>query len=398
MSKKRTARKRKPKAASSSPLSSEDQDLLSNVLENLAQIEPAQIEGQITRPELAQALVERLPLDSPEAATLVKAIRKAFDHKGVQKAVRRTIFKLKQRGISIPEEDAGRIAPSVLKKETPEPDAFIGPIDGVGGRGFFLAVPQIPQGIDVALGLLSDEIGLIEFVYGRYSRKRMKELKEFFFDNFHHMVPTSVAHVATVLENAFGRNEHSTTESTRQYLRFRPWIQENVVLLERAVVHDSIDPDSISAEVLTPSQIERLLSHDLMHSWIVEAEKLKPVAEEISKANESPILVSDSQKTNRVEEVKQAKIDELYPDAERRTLRSRLEEMAYVFYRLGDEKFARLALSAAVSLEKKDTIFSVNPFLKAMVERSLAYYEQMASQGEEPAKEEDGDPSRIILP
>ena len=398
MSKKRAARKRKPNAVPLSPLSSEDQDLLSNLVENLAQIEPARIQSQIPRPELAQALVERLPLDSPEAATVVKAIRKAFDHKGVQKAVRRTIFKLKQRGISIPEEDAERVVPSVLKKETPEPDAFIGPIDGVGGRGVFLAVPQVPQGIDVALGLLSDEIGLIEFIYGRYSRKRMKELKEFFFDNFHHMVPTSVAHVATVLENAFGRNEHSTTESTRQYLRFRPWIQENVALLERAVVHDSIDPDSISAEVLTPSQIERLLSHDLMHSWIVEAEKLKPVAEEISRANESPILVSDSQKTDRVEEVKKAKIDELYPDAKRLTLRSRLEEMAYVFYRLGDEEFARLALSAAISLEKKDTIFSVNPFLKALVERSLTYYEQMASQGEEPAKEEESDPSRIILP
>jgi hypothetical protein len=135
-----------------------------------------------------------------------------------------------------------------------------------------------------------------------------------------------------------------------------------------------------------------------MHSWIVEAEKLKSLAEEISKADKSPILVSDSQKTDRVEEVKQAEIDELYPDAKRVTLRRRLEEMAYVFYRLEEEEFARLALSAAVSLEKKETIFGANPFLKALVERSLMYFEQMVSQGEEPAKEEEEDPPRIILP
>jgi hypothetical protein len=344
-------------------------------------------------------LLESLPLDSPETVNVVAAIQEAFDHKGVQKAAKRTIFKLKQRGISIPERTSEKVVPSVLKKEAPEPDAFVGPIDGVGGRGVFLAVPQVPQGIDVALGLISDEIGLIEFIYGRYSRKRMKEVKEFFFDNFHHMVVTSAAHAATVLENAFGHNEHSTAESTRQYLQFRPWIRENITLLEQAPVYECVSPESISTEVLTPSQIEKLLSHELLRSWIVEAEKMKPLLEEISEVAKSPILVSDSQKTDRVEEIKQAKIDELYPNAKRLTLRCRLEEMAYVFYRLDEEEFARLALSAAASLEKKETVFGVNPFLKALMERSLSYYEQMSSQDDVVVKpEEEGDPSRIILP
>jgi hypothetical protein len=398
VSKKKTARKRKTAGIPSVPLPSEDKDFLSSLLEDLARIDTSRIQSQIPRPELAQALVESLPLDSPETVTLVTAIQEAFDHKGVQKAVKRTIFKLKQRGISIPERNSEKVIPSVLKKEAPEPDAFVGPIDGVGGRGVFLAVPQVPQGIDVALGLISDEIGLIEFIHGRYSRKRMKEVKEFFFDNFNHMVATSAAHVATVLENAFGHNEHSTAESTRQYLQFRPWIRENITLLEQAPAYDYVSPEGISAEVLTLSQIEKLLSHELLHSWIVETEKMKPVVEEISKADKSPILVSDSQKTDRVEEIKKAKIDELYPNAKRLTLKCRLEEMAYVFYRLNEETFARLALSAAASLEKKETIFGVNPFLKALVERSLTYYEQMSSQDEEPLKQEEGDPSRIILP
>jgi hypothetical protein len=398
VSKKKTARKRKPTTIPSVPLSSEDEDLLSSLLENLTKIDTSRIRDQIPRPELARALVASLPLDSPAAVTLLTTIQEAFDHKGVQKAVKKTIFKLKQRGIAIPQRKTEKVIPSVLKQEAPEPDAFVGPIDGVGGRGVFLAVPHVPQGIDVALGLINDEIGLIEFIYGRYSRKRMKELKEFFFDNFHHMVTTSAAHAATVLENAFGRNEHSTDDATRQYLQFRPWIQENITLLEQAPAPDCIDPDSISGEVLTHSQIERLLSHELMHSWIVEAEKIGPVTEEISKAAESPILVSDSQKTDRVEEIKREKIDALYPDAKRLTLRCRLAEMAYVFYRLNEEEFARLALSAAASLEKKDSIFGVNPFLKALVERSLTYYEQVSSQGEEPAKQEEEDASRIILP
>jgi hypothetical protein len=398
VSKKKTARKRKTAGIPSVSLSSEDKDLLNNLLQNLAQIDPSRIRSRIPRPELAQAIVESMPLNSPETVTLVTAIQEAFDHKGVQKAAKRIIFKLKQRGLAVPERESEKVVPSVLKKEAPEPDAAVGPIDGVGGRGVFLAVPQVPHGIDVALGLISDEIGLIEFIYGRYSRKRMREVKEFFFDNFHHMVATSAAHVATVLEKAFGHNEHSTTDSTRQYLQFRPWIRENITLLERAPAYDYISSESIFADVLTHSQTEKLLSHELMHSWIVETEKVRPVVEEISEADRSPILVSDSQKTDRVEEIKKAKIEELYPDAKRLTLKWRLEEMAYVFYRLDEEEFARLALSAAASLEKKESIFGVNPFLKALLERSLAYYEQMSSQDDMLGKREEGDPSCIILP
>ncbi len=398
MSKKRTARRPKPSTISAVPLSPEDKDLLDSLLENLTGIDTRRIQNQIPRPELARALLERLPLDSPAAVTLVAAIQEAFDHKGVQKAVKRTIFKLRQRGVSIPLREAEKVAPARLKKEAPEPDAFVGPIDGVGGRGIFLAVPQVPRGFDVALGLISDEVGLIEFIYGRYSGKRMKELKEFFFDNFHHMVATSAAHVATVLENAYGHQGHSTAEATRQYLQFRPWIQENITLLSQAPVYDHIPLERISSEVLTHSHIERLLSHVLMHSWIVEAEKIKPVAEEISEVDRSPILISESQKAYRAEEIKKEKIDELYSDPKRRILKGRLEEMAYVFYRLHEVEFARLALCAAASLQRKDTVFEVNPFLKALVERSLTYYEQMSSQGEGVVRQEQGDPSRIILP
>ena len=144
MSKKRTARKRKSAAIPSAPLSSEDKDLLASLLDNLTHIDTNRIRNQVPHPELARALLESLPLDSPETVNVVAAIQEAFDHKGVQKAAKRIIFKLKQRGISIPERISEKVVPSVLKKETPEPDAFVGPIDGVGGRGVFFGYPASP--------------------------------------------------------------------------------------------------------------------------------------------------------------------------------------------------------------------------------------------------------------
>ncbi len=54
-------------------------------------------------PQLAVALVERLPLDSARTPELLECIAKIYQQKEVKKAVKRRLFKLKQRGFAIPD-------------------------------------------------------------------------------------------------------------------------------------------------------------------------------------------------------------------------------------------------------------------------------------------------------
>ncbi|MGD9041568.1 MAG: hypothetical protein PVH82_18145, partial [Desulfobacteraceae bacterium] len=350
-------------------------------------------------PELAQVFVESLPTKDPEIIPVLLAVREAFPQKNVQKAIKKAIFKLKQKGITHPDLEPEKGAPVIAQsQEVADPSAFLGPIDGSGSRGVLILLPQIPKGVDVGMGAVSDELGFIQFFVGRYSKKQLKEIKEIFFSSFDNAIETPLSHAATLLERAYDKSEKGLNESSRGYLQLRPWILENVSLLEKSAVHDLVPLSRLSEGSLTSSQIERLLSHELMKTWIIDPEEIKPLVEDIQKVKESRILVSDAQKTEQITEAKRKITREIFSDEKRQLMKRRLEEMAYFFFKLEEEEMARLSLTAAKSIDEKDSLLLVNPFLEAIMERSLAFHMQAAEKApdsEGPAGEAS---SKIIIP
>jgi hypothetical protein len=380
-------------------LSSDEEVLLNTLLENLKTIDHTHIKEHISSHQLAQAFVERLPADDPDTVNLLLAIREGFDQKNIQKAIKKAIFRLKQRGISIPDREPHEDSPPLIRQtEKDEPTAYLGPIDRSGSRGIFIVLPQIPKGVDLGMGVVNDEKGIIQFVYGRYSKKRMRELKDFFFENIGDMIETSLAHAATILEGTYSQNEQVIKDSSSDYLQLRPWILENISLLDQSVIYDFIPIESLSEKILTESQINKLFEHKLMETWIIDPEEMKPLLEKVSEAKESRILVSEVQKLERINEVKDESVAEIFPYSKRSIIRYRLEEMAYVFFKLGEEDYAHLTLAAAHSFEEKDSLLKVNPILKFMVERSLGFYTELAEGAGEPKEHEEDSPSMIIKP
>jgi len=371
------------------------------LLEDLPRADPTEIKERIPRPRLALAFLEGLPLEGTEMVDLVLALKQAFSEKDVQKAARRTLFRLKQRGIPVPDEDTDglpRFTPKPLA-EASSPSAFIGPLDGFGSRAAFIMIPQVPAGVDLGMGVVSDEKGFIEFAYGRFSKKRAREMKELFFEQVVYLVETSPSHVATVLEASYVKNKSAGDRANGDYLRLRPWLLEKAPPLGKSPVYEVIPTETVDEEVPTESQVERLLAHDWMETWIIDPQEIGPLAEEIIKVEESPILVSKEQRANRVQDLKEDHLKRIFPEEKQRLLKGRLEEMAYLLNKVGEEPLARIALSAALTLEKEESSFRANPFLRRMVERSLAYY--LKSTGEEggqggPSTASDGGGSLIL--
>lgn len=398
MGKRKSQKKKKTKQTP--PLSPEEEIQIQSLLQDGEGLTPDTIADRISSPSLARALVERLPLDHPHGPDLVLTIRNAFDSKRLKKSAKTWFFKRKQRGLSVPDLDSrGETPLKVMQTPESAPEAFMGPVDGFGSRAVFITIPQVPQGVDVGLGIVNDREGIVEFIFGRYSKKRMREVKALFFEQTGLMVETRVPHACTILEKAYGPKEGSMDASANGYRRLRPWLLENIELLESAAVYDDLAPDSITKDILTGSQIKRLLAHPLMQSWIIDPEKIASILEEIQNAKESPILVSEEQKAARISEIKESAVSSIYPDSERARLKSRLEEMAYVFLKSEGEEYARLALAAALTLDEGDSILAVNPFLMALMDRTLDLYSRAAEQAGPPKPEEETDkPSSIIIP
>lgn len=381
------------------PISSDDQAKLEDILGALKDQGPSNIRERVTSPRLACLALEQVPPDEALARPLLIAIKGTFPHdKTVQKSVKRFLFKLKQRGISIPElEERKDTRPLVRGPDPGEPIAYTGPIDGAGNRPLFLAIPRVPKGFDVGIGVANDALGFRDFVVGIQSKKRMQELKSFFFEQVRDPLETSLPHIAQIMEMAYARHESTGDEASQGYLRIRPWILENATVPERPLVYEFISPQEISRSLLTASQIERLLHHRLMETWIVDPAAIESLMEEIQKAKESPIFMSDTQRATRIEEIKAEAIAKIYPGEKRRLLKRRLEEMALVLFKMEEEQYAKIALAAAISLDEDDTIFGVNPFLMALVTRSMEFYLKVAEDQEE-SKILRSPSSNIIVP
>jgi hypothetical protein len=395
-------RKKKPKNKKKQSLpqiTAQEEDLLASLLENLKDIKLNSIREYINSPQLARAILEKLPGTDQEEIQLLLAIKDTFREKEVQKGVKKALFKMKRRGFTTPEDQTQKAPVLEIKgHKRLEAEAYLSPIDGTGSRGIFIAAYLIPKGVDIGMGAVNTHAGIDYFIYGRYSRKQSRDIKSRFFDRAGETVETSLSHATTILETAHKKNEKDLGEGAREYLRFRPWLLKNTSLLDRPPVYDLIPSGDISGDFLTDSRIEELLGHDLLASWIIRPDKIEPVLKEISSAQKSPIILSGAQITDRIEKIKEKAIQEIYPESKRLSLKDDLEEMAYVFFKLGEKGHARVCLAAASTMSEKDSPLRTNRFLKTYIERSITHYINIMGKSTSRKVEEGDSFPSIITP
>jgi len=403
VAKRKGSKKRKGGAFVS--LSASQSERLKELLAHPALMDPGDIRAALPDSALARAYVERMPAGDPALIPLLISIREAFPEKDVQKAVRRTSFRCRQQGVHVP--DAPESNDGILRKGPAdgEPFAFLSPLDGMGSRGVLFGIPRAPSGYELGVALTDDQDGILQFAGGSFSKKKALGARDEFLGEFSYNVETSLGHAVSVLERCHRAKPDAPGAS--DYLRARPWILDRVSLPEAPAAYELIDREELSAQPFTAVMAVRLLEHELLAAWFLDPADVSPLLEDIREAEESPIVLSEDQHENRVEEVKRDWIRKTFPPAKRGLFRERLEETAYIFHRLGHEEEARFALLAAHSLEEEDSLFLENPFLRLLLERTLALLQEApkvesgplgSDTGSVPSEEDGSSSSGIIIP
>ncbi len=367
----------KKKSVTHGPTLTRDQkDLVERILREARDADPLACVNRIPDPVVAVALLEGLPVSEGFTLPLVRAVAARFEQKPVQKAVKRIVFRMRQKGID-PRGIELKTADQPLFKPAEKEDAlaFMGPLDAQGARPIFMAIPLVPQGFEVGIGVVSDEQGILHFLSGAYSKKSMSEMKSQFLEGSGEavFVEATPAHAARVLEMAYSAGRESPNEATEAYASFRTLLLSQVSPLDRPAIHDyrSEIESGGSGPGLIHSQIEKLLDHPLLKTWTIDPDHLKPLLEEIAQLQESPLILSTAQQADRVRELERQWAKTHLADSRRTLFRLRLEEMAYVFLKQQETEYARLSLMAAEDIAHHAGTSMDETVLDFLLERSL---------------------------
>ncbi|MBU0988935.1 MAG: hypothetical protein KJ823_01995 [Proteobacteria bacterium] len=395
-------RKKKTKKKSTHPLylSQEQETFITSLLQEVGNTDPVEMVAKVPDSRCAEALADGLPLKDESSIPLLLALKARFQERNVVKAIKRALFKLKKRGVSTEAFTAEGSAPSAILKppQRERPLCYVGPVYGLGFRTILVILHRGGKGLDIGFGIVSDEEGIQEFLFNNVSKTRAKELKEHLSEQAGPLIETSLSHAATILEEAYQRHLELRSDAPVDYLELRPWLLENAPVLDRPVIYDLLPETPDLDTILTEARLWEFFNHELMDSWLIDPGALRPFMEDMLNVHNSPIVLTEAQKSARIREIKEKCMAEIFTAEKRDLLKRRLEEMGYIFFKLGQEETAGVALAAAHGAVQEASVLKTNPVVETLFERSLGFYmKAMEEKGSEQGNDRD-DASPIILP
>jgi hypothetical protein len=224
---------------------------------------------------------------------------------------------------------------------------------------------------------------------GRYSKKQAKRCRPSSLKNCLHG-EDQLSHANALLEEAHVlRSEKG--EASGDYNQIREWLLGHVPRLGNTPVYEILPYESISIEVLTDSQIQKLLAHPVLAGWIAQPDKLKSVADEVDRAEKSDSSLWDTKGGSTKSE---DSIRQLY-DETAKPHEAEAGGNGKIFLEIREENLARICLDAPC-LSGEDSLLKVNAFLSTM-EKSLLLYFSRAGFSDASGRR-GASPSRILVP
>jgi len=345
--------------------------------------------------ELDTAIVEGLAgVPSAATATILMQMKASCRSKAVLKAIKKSLYRLKQRGISI--EDTGekeRTAPAIRPLPASPPKGFVSGIDYVGNRLIVLGIPRVPRGLHTLQALASDIEGLLDFQRDEMTRKAF----DGFLENLRErtrlpIVEVPPAYGRFLLEEACSLTEKKGKTPSQDYLMARREIGDIGNGVHGPLIYQFLDQDEIRGNDRILADSKDLLTIEGIINWLLEPEEVESYVREVNDAEQSKIAVNPAQKEQWLQGIYRRALGELFPPERRFLYKRRLEETAYVLLKLDRSDEAKRCLAAALDLENEISSFRPNPFLLQLVITSI--YRVMAEKHEKAEKE----PSLIIRP
>jgi hypothetical protein len=330
-------------------------------------------------------------VDSAAAAALLRMERGAQD-KDLNKEIRRSLFKLSQKGLTIPEDRQGEKSPASLLSRSPEIEAYMSPVDGAGGRLVWIVKPQAGHGLQTIQGMVNDREGLQRIGGTQIRRKELRNMaQEIKRQHGITMVSVPWEYADMMLYEGFEKAKSTGRSGLENFHQLRSMISTAKPKAQEHPVYQRLDPAEVR-EGAWRELSRRLLDEPELRFWILDADWAEPYLGQLEEAQTSRLVLNPMQKEERIAGIVRDVVKTLCTGETGKIMQRRMEDMAFYFVDAGRTDRAKLALAVAQQIKEGDPGPLDISFLTGLVQKSFAVY---LSQQKSKAEEE---PSFIVKP
>ena len=330
--------------------------------------------------------------DSAAVEALAAIDRESTD-KLLKKEIKRSYFKLAQRGLVIPQEKKPDSEPgAAVFTRAAEIEAYMSSVDGGGGRLVWIAKVQPNHGLLLIQAMLHDREGLLRIGGAQVRRKELRKMaQEIKQQHDVTMVPVPWDYADQIIYDGYERAKARGQSGLENFHEIRSTVITGKPKEQPHPIYRRLNPDG-ARDGAWREHSRRLLDEPELRYWILSDDWLQAFLPQIEEAQTSRLVLNAVQKEERLAAIVRDAVKALCAGDNAKLFQRRMEDMALYFVETGRPEFAKLALAVALQAGESDPGPLDVSFLTGLVQKSFAYFlSQQKSKTEE-------EPSLIVRP
>jgi len=323
-------------------------------------------------------------IGTAESAALLARIEESARHdKLLRREARRSLYRLKQRGVAVPQAapEPSPAARAVLGG--PEAEGFLSVSDSRGDRLFWIVKPRSSGGVFHFSTVVNEPAGLKEAVLAEASRKNLRALQsELQARHGLRMVEVDWRYVDAIASEGYERARATghVHDSVAHYAQLRLQIFPFAAKPAEGRLHP-VSGDTAADLAASAS----LLDEPELGHWSLLETDLAPYLARYREMRDSPIVLDRSQQMVRLDDIVQSALAETFAGERAASWERRLDEAAYFLAKTGRREAAGRAGAAATAVAERKSGKGIALF-EELVRRSFGMFFEQEAQREQEEK------------
>lgn len=330
----------------------------------------------------------------PKAVETLAGIERQATAKDLKKEVRRSLFKLAQRGLTLPQEQVieSKLSTPFFSR-SPEIEAYMSAVDSAGGRLIWIIRPQPSHGLQVIQAMVNDREGLQRFAGTQVRRKDLRHMAQEIKEKHDvSMIAIPWEYADEVMYQGFEKAKSLNRGGLEDFHEIRAIVNSGKPKGSPHPVYAKLNAEDVR-EGAWRDLSRRLLDEAELQYWILDQDWMEPFLLQLQEAQTSRLVLNPMQKEERFAAIVREAVKSLCSGEIGKLVQRRMEDMALYFFQTGRVEMGKLALAVALQLGEGDPGPLDISFLTGLVQKSFSFY-----LSQRKTKAEEDEPSFIVKP